>query len=220
MQTAIKQQVNERPILFSAPMVRAILDGRKTMTRRVMKRKFPHGEPEGNTTSLGGWPVHFPDGTWENEWCPYGFPGQRLWVRETFAEVGCIGWPIDKFEYQYRADFSEGKWLGYADMCFEKWKPSRFMPRAASRILLEITGVRVERLQDISEQDAIAEGVESFRPIPGDGDPETLFANYMNKRRFSYRTAYWSFASLWQSINGPESWEQNPWVWVVEFKRI
>jgi hypothetical protein len=185
-ETIESKQTKERPILFSGEMVRAILDGRKTQTRRVVKPK-----PDDS-------------GLWNNDKCPYGKPGDRLWVRETFF--------VDGPRIQYRADH-------HGAPKETIWKPSIFMPRHASRILLEIADVRCERLRDISEADAIAEGVASFRPVPGDGDPETLYANYMNKGRLSYRKAYFSFMTLWQSINGPESWNANPWVWVITFKR-
>ena len=163
--------MTERPILFSAPMVRAILDRTKTQTRRVVKLK-----PDYMETFL-----RLPN---KVACCPYGQPGGRLWVRETFEDCesalhSCV---------LYRAD---GGTPG------TKWTPSIHMPRWASRITLEITGVRVERLQDISEEDAISEGT----PFPCGG---------------------WvgGYQKLWESIHGPGSWDLNPWVWVVEFKRV
>ncbi len=210
--------MKERPILFSGPMVRAILEGRKTMTRRMVKfvnqanlSKFmSHGVSRVSWCDKPGEPMAM-DETDFLTWCPYGVPGDRLWVRETFAEVGCTGWPINKFEYAYRADFTNGNWEGYADMCFEKWKPSIFMPRAASRILLEVTDVRVERLQDITEADAKAEGVEP-------DDEQGYWKGYLHPG--VHNSAKKSFSGLWRSINGYESWDQNPWVWVVEFRKI
>lgn len=198
-------QPKERPIIFSAPMVRAILEGRKTQTRRIIKPqpKIIHsiyGDASIDTERIfrqGDQRIH----------CPYGRPGDRLWVREAFAEVGCIGRPIDWFEYNYRADFENGQWEGYADMCFEKWRPSIHMPRAASRILLEITDIRAERVCDISEADAIAEGIEVTPIWKGPGDV------YLCDPIHEY-------SRLWQSINGPESWNINPWVWVITFNRI
>lgn len=219
-------------------MVRAILEGRKTQTRRIMKRKFPHGEPVGATASLGGWPVHFPDGKWDNEWCPYGQPGDRLWVRETicYSENGCV--------YEYGAD---GKTV--IDEALE-WRalwayegraviPSIHMPRAASRILLEITEIRGERLGDISKEDAIAEGIEPlFSPAEIAERPELGAAsgwkNYMwhgdllapakyvdqwPYQYSNYDDPRQSFASLWARINGPESVALNPWVWAISFQR-
>lgn len=152
--------------------------------------------------------------------CPFGEAGDRLWVRETFAEIGCIGWPIDKFEYAYRADFAhnDGEWEGYADMCFKKWKPSIFMPRAASRITLEITDIRCERLSEISEDDAIEEGVEV---ISGSIDDSPTFRNYLKggvANGFGYPEN--SFKSLWESINGPESLQTDPYVWAITFIRL
>jgi hypothetical protein len=218
----------EHPILFSAPMVQAILEGRKTQTRRVLnldknpilnKRTSryrydgvdddgehwfelldPKGKPTENYTSAGR--------------CPFGAIGHRLWVRETFSKIGCIGWPIDKFEYAYRADFANGKWEGTHDMCFDKWKPSIFMPRAASRILLEITEVSMERLYEISEQDAINEGIDPVSTQMG-----TFYGNYGKEDIGHALNAKDSFRTLWQSINGVESWNENPFVWVIKFKR-
>lgn len=183
----------ERPILFSGPMVNAILEDRKTQTRRIMKE---------NT-----------DG------CPYGIPGDRLWVRESWA-------PLSNFDpaelgYLYRADYHKGLEKKDGD---QKWKPSIHMPRAASRITLEITGLKVERLQDISSADCIAEGIES------DVFDQTIgFRNYLEKNDFFVHwadgkdfddAAKESYQSLWNTINGPDSWAQNPWVWAIQFKRI
>jgi len=208
--------MKEHPILLSAPMVNAIFQGQKTQTRRIAK-------PRRKSSLL--------DGTWTDSYvlddgnrdllmedCPFGRVGDRLWVRETFAEIGCIGWPIDKFEYAYRADFAHngGNWEGNADMCFEKWKPSIFMPRSASRIALEITDIRVERLQKISEADAIAEGIE---PIVGP-DGETYYGNYAKEDIGIYLPPIESYRTLWQSINGSESWANNPFVWVISFIRL
>lgn len=233
--------MKERPILFSTPMVRAILDGRKTQTRRVMKKQ-PNIDPQ-----TGDWLIKNSDGSEEVEpieqWikiqkmlhCPYGQPGDRLWVRETFAEVGCIGKPIDWFEYHYKADYTGGIYTGYSDMCFDRWKPSIFMPREASRITLEITDVRVERLNEISELDAISEGIdplfshnEIYKPnYRAELDLKPMpYINYMWKKYpfgghySSCNTAKDSFFSLWKSINGKDSLIYNPWVWVITFKRL
>lgn len=216
--------MKEHPILFSAPMVRAILEGRKTQTRRIMKPQpqFLTGRGKrvyANCDFKKSWEDI--SGTGEGSGlsdCPFGDVSDRLWVRETFAEIGCIGWPIDKFEYAYRSDFAHnnGKWEGYADMCFEKWKPSIFMPRKASRITLEIADIRCERLNDISESEAIAEGIE---PIIGQ-DGETYYGNYGKEDIGHLLTPVESYRSLWQSINGPESWENNPYVWVISFVRL
>jgi hypothetical protein len=204
--------MKERPILFSAPMVRAILDGSKTQTRRIVKPQFASDAvpAEMCAETAEGWQTIGHSGMW---WCdaagcaddaircPYGIPGDRLWVRETFAEF--IDYDLIDGrsvelgrDFVYRADGEDQK-------RHTAWRPSIHMPRAASRIDLEITGVRVERLQDISEADAVAEGVEPF--INSDGD--------------MIETATTMYERLWEQINGAGSWEANPWVWVVEFKR-
>ena len=221
--------MKERPILFSGPMVRAILDGRKTQTRRIVKPQPLHDEfvvckyhktlvdKKGNTypSDVDHFGICDVDGEWSIE-CPYGQVGDRLWVRETYRPTcdnkswGCV---------QYRADESlrlmlcdengEGDPIGTKQHKepFQKvgkkgppWKPSIFMPRWASRILDEIIEIRVERVQDITEEDAIAEGYDIDNEL--DEDPVPWFC--------------W----LWKKINGPESWASNPWVWVIEFKRI
>lgn len=217
--------VKERPILFKGEMVQAILEGRKTQTRRIFKVPKDMewydgpgglgGEKEGYLCDDGS------DG-WEYQWwghvselsCPYGDPGERLWVRETWQQVpfGPLrDWPgvPDTRPRKvcesnracvaiYRAD---GEMPGD-----EVWRPSIFMPRWASRITLEITGVRVERLNEISEADAKAEGV-------GPGYvPNSLGSTTCVGHRPMY-------AKLWNQINGPGSWGLNPWVWVIEFKR-
>ncbi len=202
-------------------MVRAILEGRKTMTRRVVKFK-----PIGYLGWVRNVFTHLfklADAPLKEMKCPYGVPGDRLWVRETWG-VGSRphpteGW-VDGFEYradEAYVDEIEGlpiypcddfDFSGYSS---GRWKPSIFMPRAASRILLEVTDIRVERLQEITEADAIAEGVEL-----------DVDAGYWKGYIFPgvYDSAKKSFASLWQSINGLGSWDQNPWVWIVSFKRI
>lgn len=173
--------MKERPILFSAPMVRAILEGRKTMTRRVVKPQPPatrRGRPWCSIEDLIAS-------------CPYGIPGDRLWVRETFRTVGG-GHPI------YRADDNR---IGV------RWKPAIHMRRVYSRILLEITDVRVERLQDITEDGAKLEGAK----------PSFLDGNDIVSVVPFYRDG---FMHLWNDINGPGSWDANPWVWCVSFKRL
>ncbi|MDO8997221.1 MAG: hypothetical protein Q7U77_11390 [Sediminibacterium sp.] len=177
------------PILFSTAMVQAIIEGRKSMTRRVVK-------PQPSETGVSA----FNDGEHPQMKCPYGQVGDILWVRESFisgyeCDEGSFNTDEDG-EYipvlKYKADRESFDWYdGNSDFPCEKipWKPSIHMPKSACRIFLKITNVRVERLQDISEEDAIAEGIASFK-------------------------------SLWQSINGEKSWDDNPWVWVIEFERI
>ena len=162
--------MKERPIIFNAPMVRAILEGRKTQTRRIVKQR--------------------------------GTPGEILWVKETFKfnpggpiydAAGVIMDSMDD-ELIYRAD---------SPNLVTKWTPSIHMPRWASRITLEITGVRVERLQDISGPDCWAEGIGC--------------AGWDSEK---YGSVTHCYRDLWQSIHGSGAWEKNPWVWVVEFKRV
>ena len=175
--------MKERPILFSALMVRALLVGTKTQTRRVVKRLEVRAS--------------MPEPEWQSllKCCPYGQPGDRLWVREAFQHD-----PLNAGAFVYRASVR-------AETVFDKWTPSIHMPRKASRITLEVTGVRVERLQDISEADAVDEGMRpttTARALHGESrDPP----------------AYTQYADLWEQINGPGSWDANPWVWVVEFQR-
>lgn len=234
--------MKERPILFSGPMVRAILEGRKTVTRRVVKPAFPASvvEVQPFAGDLSAWmPVMPgpPDQPWEEQirTCPYGKPCDRLWVRESHAQVfevdipegrpvgpigtsGSPGRPGWKCRYVYRADgeMPNVQWHHIGDSQPVRWTPSIHMPRDASRILLEITNVRVERLQDITEEQAVAEGVdrpENIRDVDvWDGAERELF-NAMNQPRDRFKR-------LWADINGAESWDANPWVWVVEFKRV
>lgn len=187
--------MRERPLLFTSPMVRAILAGRKTQTRRICK---PQPSASAHTTAADGTPMR---AWWEtgkeiND-CPYGFAGDRLWVRETWANIGEPKAPI----YAYRADTEDGERVRVD----APWKPSIHMPRAACRLVLKVTDVRVERLQSISEADAMAEGTQepSLLPITG--------------ARLTERSV---FAALWESINGADSWAANPWVWAITFKRV
>jgi hypothetical protein len=191
--------MKERPILFNGKMVRAILDGRKTQTRRVIKPQ-PLGIDQYTTWIVNdAWQTGHVDVD-----CPYGAPGDRLWVRETFtAPMEYNGFKPSELpencDFIYREE-SPGyriKELG------SRWFPSIFMPRWASRITLEVTAVRVERVQDISPKDALAEG-----------DVEAL-----TNPRHKETSIDW-YHNLWDSINGAGSWASNPWVWVVEFRRI
>ncbi|WP_460091149.1 hypothetical protein [Pseudomonas sp. S2_E02] len=236
-------QIKERPILFSAPMVRAILDGRKTVTRRLCK---PQPSANAHTTSADGNPL----GAWwetgkDINRCPYGQPGDRLWVRETFIDLRGTGvehrpdpdGPLQR--YAYAADCRPGSHSDEARKDFGlKYKPSIHMPRAACRILLEITDVRVERLQDISDDQAKAEGcffTDYGRkcghggngwsevgdcPAPTEHHPQR--EGWMWDKTTSHEQCLgaprWAFVNLWNSTGG--DWDANPWVWVVEFKRV
>lgn len=181
--------MKQRPILFSTEMVRAVLEGQKTQTRRIIKKQ-PHGAGEW-VRQLASW--LFPNvNPYIKLKCPYGQPGDRLWVRETFL----IERSQHKDYYEYKANYSD---TFAGDVC---WKPSIFMPREAARILLEVTDVRVEKLQDISEEDAIAEGSNFY----GSG--------------YGLLTAKEIYETIWESINGKGSWDKNPWVWVITFKSL
>ncbi|HDZ9786423.1 TPA: hypothetical protein RU390_003296 [Klebsiella variicola subsp. variicola] len=210
--------MTERGMIFNADMVRAILDGRKTQTRRIMAPQpaddiergiFPNPEAIGWKSSLrhkhGSTTAHF---------CPYGKPGDRIWVRETFQgplfdydlmDSYCKDpTPFEKPEFcVYKADgVPAPEFYDADDELHCCWRPSIHMPRWASRILLEITGVRVERLQSITLGDICKEvgcGLYDFRPA-------------------TYGFQVWE--ELWKSIYGAESWNTNPWVWVIEFKRV
>lgn len=202
----------DRPILFSGAMVRAILDGRKTQTRRVAK---PVKHPDlGNIYAPGALvlerePQHVIDRA-----CPYGQPGDRLWVRETWQHSNHPFGPYDDdCALFYRADYLDDP-LGpdlelSPDGIRRHWRPSIHMPRSACRLELEITGVRVEQLNDCSEADARAEGLMTA--------PGGWWSGAEGQAAPTPQAAY---ALLWNSINGAGTWEANPWVWVVEFQRL
>jgi len=221
----------ERPILFSGPMVRAILEGRKTKTRREVKpRPAPNQPHDGGTTwhfdTKRG--VHVPCGSVGHLTvkekaglaCPYGRRGDRLWVRETWAPHAdelrhySATTPASASIY-YQADgglwgdddmrAGRGWFVPTGDPHVNRWHPSIHMPRWASRLTLEVTAVHVERLQRISDADCRAESCE--------GD-------FSGDIPFGYSTPCDQFQRLWVSINGPDSWSLNPWVWVVEFRRV
>lgn len=204
-----KSKVKERPILFSGEMVRAILAGRKTQTRRVMKPQPP--DDWRPICFAYYWPIvvdrHGEDrdgemifGAYDDECgfkCPYGGPGQRLWVRETWGYTTDYDGPyiLDKRKALYRAD-------QHREIFPDRWRPSIHMPHWASRITLEITEVRAQRLQEISHRDALAEGV-AYDVSKSDGAPLDRFRD------------------LWNRINGKKHpWESNPWVWAISFKQV
>lgn len=230
--------MKERGMIFNGEMVRAILDGRKTQTRRIMAPQpaddiergiFPNPEVIGWKSSRrhkhGGTTAHF---------CPYGKPGDRIWVREAFR-VHSRATDVATLVYKAseRNSWTEQTHRVPVAVCNkpatpEKWTPSLHMPRWASRILLEITDVRVERLNTISEEDAQREGVHTEV-----WDQTVVARNYAVSDEFFqfwsedmphhvemnqlYRS---SFRSLWESIYGEESWKANGWVWVISFKRV
>ena len=233
--------MKERPILFSSPMVRALLAGSKTQTRRICKNQpysngfhfdgqdilchndylppsamlmdIRHGNTSYTASNMEGW---------ETE-CPYGQPEDQLWVRETWAEVGTM----DPGLIVYRADYPACVPNGFENVppvSDITWKPSIHMFRRHSRITLEIVSVRVERLQDISESDAIAEGI----PEDGTPCPRCHCSGWIMQGGYPVQCdakgcgdgAVDEYRTLWESINGAGSWAANPWVWVVEFRRI
>ena len=206
--------MKSRPILFKDEMVRAILESRKMQTRRIVK--FPHenplgmwepmtiGGPKGGRLSNGATiPEQAAMGhtrTGDVITSPYGQPGDRFWVREAFrlcaeADETKPSDADEAYRVWYEADAPHQPGFG-------KLRPSMFMPRWASRITLEITGVRVERLQDISDEDALSEGVYPTKTGVYPGAPKA------------------AFCELWESINGPDSWKENPWVWCITFRRL
>jgi hypothetical protein len=263
--------MKDRPILFSAPMVRAILEGRKTQTRRAVKL---HGN-DGLQADHDVWRFcEFHENprraVWQHrtnisrvitEVCRYGKPGDRLWVREAWSPDAPYVYPCP--QYWYRLDFDQfsdptlnrehccpKESRGNHGDCFAcwsenhgkfRWRPSIHMPRRASRITLEITEVRVQRLNEISEEDAIAEGIDPlFSPAEVKARPELHhdpmpWRNYLwhgdigrgitakqsaawRHQYSSYEVPSGSYSSLWESING--AWAQNPWVWAVSFRRV
>lgn len=239
----ITPQPKERPILFSAPMVRAILEGRKTVTRRAVKgfqiptedTAIPIGDrqrwsaigqrdPRYGFCVFGSTEAECAKELEEYAPCPYGKPGDRLWVRETWAadaQVDAVA-PRDLSQGEpihYAAD-GAARQTGCAMITPGRGRPSIHMPRWASRILLEVTAVHVERLQNISEAQALAEGIVGVAFRPDDGWP--ICTGYMvgpdDGKTGLQTTAAKAFAGLWDSVGG--NWNANPWVWVVEFKRV
>ncbi|ROO33430.1 hypothetical protein [Pseudomonas sp. 7SR1] len=239
-------QIKERPILFSAPMVRAILEGRKTVTRRAVKIQ-PRSKADIGSYGLGQPFIRHPDVTKRNPECPYGRPGDRLWVRETTeadedtAECAILS--------RYVADHAPVLYSGCEDPEYNgtwaHWdyprqsRPSIHMPRWASRILLEIIDVRVERLKDISDEQAQAEGcfftdygkqcfhgghgwkdVGDCPAVAGHQQREGWMWDKTTSHEQCLGSARHAFGNLWNKVNGPDAWDANPWVWVVEFKRV
>ena len=212
--------MTERGMIFNAEMVRAILDGRKTQTRRPVK--FPvHDKNLGCELAGNELAGELSAGNYLNS--AFGKPGDRIWVRETFQgplfdydlmdSYSKDPTPFEKPEFcVYKADgVPAPEFYDADDELHCCWRPSIHMPRWASRILLEITDVRVERLNAISQEDAQAEGMELTGWRPTYSDPDS---------GGEVMTPYDNFAELWSSIYGDESWKANPWVWVISFKRV
>lgn len=212
--------VKERPILFSAAMVRAILEGRKTVTRREVKK------PAALNCLAAGFEPAFLALPGNSDMCPYGTPGDRLWVRETWY---CDHFEVMRGPYLKPDDLDVREALNDGTLAYAAdgltpyeadqpvWKPSIHMPRWACRIQLEITDVRVERLQDISDAQIEAEGIDLDALTDGQERYDMCHAGSGAEGRPTLLTAW---RDLWQSINGLDSWEANQWVWVVEFKQI
>lgn len=217
--------MKERPILFSGPMVRAILEGRKTQTRRVVKDSTFEATKQGRLMHEGE----------AAAWCPYGQPGDRLWVRETWAHDGP---DLETARARFEDALSGGETYGPYYRATEsapgtlRWRPSIHMPRWASRITLEVTGVRVERLQEISEKDAQAEGAR-WKEFGRCGSGFHLAGWSMDdpfpeSHAYCLNTAPLAFANYINRLHGGDNWNlkpsnlwaENPWVWVVEFRKI
>ena len=200
--------MKEKPILFSGPMIRAILANTKTQTRRIFKpdrmtwdangRYTTYAMRGGELSTTGSGP--FKPSSWLH-YCPYGQPGDRLWVRESFARVPTA---CGSEDIVFAADYQDGSDRAAG----VRYTPSIHMPRAVSRITLEITSVRVERLQDIDLANALAEGIS---------DTGALILDSAGNEQGGPIAEY---AVLWEQINGPGSWAANPWVWVIEFRRL
>lgn len=219
--------MKDKPIIMSAPMLRCLMEGKKTQTRRIMKpwfgKKHPtlnlkeHGDSNinysGRFDDPGSWgypyaedgaaDIAIGDSYWANMFCPYGSVGDLIWVRENFCKNEMGGDPA----VFYAAD----GYKKFPSLRKLKWKPSIHMPRHSSRLTLEITAVRVERLQGISTQDAAAEGLRMCsNGYWWHSEPESQFWAAMNPIQ--------AYEFLWGDIHGYESWQANPWVWVLDFK--
>jgi len=243
-----------KPILFSTPVVQAILNGTKTQTRRTQGLEKFNTNPDWYRYDGPLLDDHFNTPTYTHYFEALGIqgdpleqyigveskvkPGDILWVRETFAHTEQLNLHQTDYGFQYVYKADNQPWIDYEGW---KWKPSIFMPKEACRLFLKVTDVKVERLQDISESDAIAEGIESFynklfkqtryrdyydgkrRHRDFDMYPETAksvgFSHYGGNPWPDWKDPISSFCSLWQSINGKQSWEANPWVWVYKFEQ-
>ncbi|MES0240611.1 hypothetical protein KDV70_07415 [Citrobacter cronae] len=219
--------MKDRGMIFNGEMVRAIINGRKTQTRRIVSERHLNlidlGSQIGECYPLECGIDHENSQSYYREHCPFGKPSDRIWVRETYQgplfdyeHMESYLEDSSKFEKPdfciYRADGKPAPEFYDADDNLHcGWRPSIHMPRWASRITLEITDVRVERLNSISQEDAQAEGMELTGWRPTYSDPDSGGEVW---------TPYDNFAQLWESIYGEESWKANPWVWVIEFKRI
>jgi len=240
--------MKDRPILFSAPMVRAILSGRKTQTRRVVSDRVPAKHKH------LGWTGQSDAKIVPLSFCPYGQAGDQLWVREAWR-IGAWDYDTGSVALDYKADNAavrgwitipesepaevfnrlaeqssndadkagrlldeagEYHWPVGESPC--RWRPSIHMPRWAARITLEITGVRVERLNDISYEDGLAEGVADFAAFLGNA-ADMLTGETPDQTARRLRWPQRCYERLWNDIHGPRAWDKNPWVWVIEFRK-
>lgn len=210
-----------KPILFSTEMVQAILEGRKTQTRRIIKpQPIFYGRNDERIA------VEFRKNIFEFYDVMRNDPFSILFSLKLKFELGDILWVRESFEYSDELD--EPFWYkqkykeDYTQEAFEriKWKPSIHMPKEAARIFLEVTNVRVERLKDISEEDAIAEGIDKKGDLYFNYFESKLLGKVLQKEYFYKEIPKVSFMSLWSKINGIDSWKANPWVWVYEFKQV
>lgn len=241
----MEARIREKGLIFNSEMVRAILDGRKTQTRREVKlnldiarlattydwatslaanhyQGLTEEQIQQKAESLRGviHPVILDNGQMVSIICPHGKPGDRIWVRETFCTVDDTQYGGEKWvDYRATPKFEASHPAGWDcapnDAEALKWRPSIHMPRWASRILLEITDVRVERLQNISDEDVDSEGFAG--DYPTSALPALFPGEPSDWSHLSMRDCY---GALWKSIYGEESWQSNPWVWVIEFKRV
>jgi hypothetical protein len=218
----MKTEIKEKPISFSAPMIQALLEGRKSQTRRIIKPQrevkwFP--DSENFNVKNAGWFAHIEenDTSHDQEWrsiqCPYGGIGSRLYVKENIEAVGhnVMGQNLVRYAADERTLVAAD-----SEQCEMVWlsprrkRNSRYMPRWASRILLEITDIRVQRVNEISAEDCIAEGCEDRCHGEYDFDYDIRYTTHAQS----------NFRRLWDSIHGEGAWLRNDWVWVLEFKRI
>ena len=216
-------KIIERPILFSTQMVRAILDGKKTQTRRPLKIQQPTQEHSllrilSKKDESYCWGIR--SKTDESLVHPSSIspiftpPSGRFWVRETYRPI--FGQTGELISVDYKADPPE-KWERLGDVVGTpvKWRPSIHMPRQASRITLEITNVRVERLQDITEEDALAEGIDGLNDNSHDD-----VINFSHRTHMVIDSGITWFGALWEKLYGLDSWNANPWVWVIDFEVV
>jgi hypothetical protein len=215
--------MQERPIIFSTPMVQAVIAGDKTQTRRVVKNPgygektwlaaVPHFGEDAGASQIAHLRVAFDEETeraGKRIKCPYGAPGDRLWIRETWQRDDRDG----KTAYRASPETTPKEWVNW------HWRSPLFMPRLASRLTLEVLETRVEKLQSMPWQDALAEGIEPVECDHAYADPRLGCTDCMGTGLLEDPRG--GFADLWDKINGARGypWDSNPWVWVVRFTRI